>query len=292
MSVEKIKATDVLAEAFSILWREKELLVLLAALMTVVGLLFLWPLFGIYAEFLAAYMAQGTPDLEALDQFGQSMSEISYIYYLIIPQLMFQMSILTLWTRASILGKGQVLDGGLKILIKRGLWVFWRYICSMGWMLLMTLAIWVVIIGITLVLGASGAMTGDEGASGAITFLLILLIIPLYLVFIFALMGLTFLMSVSIHGEARDLRLPIHKSYGYIKGNLLRGTGVLILFLLGFYFIYIFGVLFVFGIYLTAPVWVTAIGMFAIFFLGMLFNFAWVTYGAIYASRLVPELKH
>ena len=29
MSVEKIKATDVLAEAFSILWREKELLVLL-----------------------------------------------------------------------------------------------------------------------------------------------------------------------------------------------------------------------------------------------------------------------
>ena len=35
---------------------------------------------GLYG--LAAYMAQGTPDLEALDQFGQSMSEISYIYYL------------------------------------------------------------------------------------------------------------------------------------------------------------------------------------------------------------------
>ena len=291
MSGEKIKATDVLAEAFSILWREKELLVLLAALMTVVGLLFLWPLLGMYAEFLAAYMAQGTPDLEALDQFGQSMSEISYIYYLIIPQLLFQMSILTLWTRASILGKGQALDGGLRGLFNRSLWVFWRYICTMGWMLLMGIAIWVVIFGIVLVLGAGGALTGGEGASGALTFLLILLIIPLYLVFIFALMGLMFLMSVSIHGEARDLRLPIHKSFGYIKGNLLRGTGVLILFLLGFYFIYIFGVLFIFGIYLTAPVWVTAIGMFAIFFLGMLFNFAWVTYGAIYASKLVPELR-
>ncbi|MEE8258463.1 MAG: hypothetical protein V3R20_02085, partial [Sphingomonadales bacterium] len=64
-----------------------------------------------------------------------------------------------------------------------------------------------------------------------------------------------------------------------------------IIFLLGFYFIYIFGVLFIFGIYLTAPVWVTVIGMFVIFFLGMLFNFAWVTYGAIYASKLVPELR-
>jgi len=290
MSVEKIKATDVLAETISILLRERELFLLLGAFIAAVSLIFTWPTMEVNARYLEIYLTTGEFSIDLMNQMNQEVEEAGYNSY--IPYLMtvFHLVVMALWSRASILGRRHALDGGFHDLLKRNLWVIWRFICGIGWMVLLVVPLSLLIFATFLIPGVASVFSGGFD-NGEISFSLILFLTVIYSAFTLVILVLIFLISISIHGEARDLRLPIHKSFGYMKGNLARAASFLITLLLGSYFLFFIGEFLILKSYLTTPMLVNLISMFALTFFSMLVTLISYTYGAIYASRLVPELR-
>ncbi|MHA1544649.1 MAG: hypothetical protein ACTSU8_05890, partial [Alphaproteobacteria bacterium] len=201
MSDHHIKATEVLAEAIFSVWREKNLAGLLAALIAVVSLIFLWPLMDFYAAFFGNFsLTNPMNEAEMTQLFEESFGPgaLTYILVLTIPMVFIQYGALVLWTRAVVLGRNRAFEGGFKLLFKRALWALWRYICLIGWMLLLMVGFWVIIFAVTFLFGALGA---SSSANGTII-LAALMLIPLYIGFLLIVMGLVFLMSFAIHGEA------------------------------------------------------------------------------------------
>ena len=286
MSDTHISAFGTLSEALFIVWREKQLALLLIAFVTIVTLIYLWPLLDWYAPLMIefSYTDQMDPAMEQ-----QIMDDMSYIFWGLIP-LIFMITIpIVIWSRASIGSAVVAMEGGIGALFKRTLWAAWRYICLVGWMILLMFAMMIIFMVIAMIFGASGAMMsgGDPSQMGA----MLLIIIPLYMAIIGVIIALTLLYSVSLHGEARDLRLPIYKAFGYMKGNLLRATGALLVAMLVYYVIYfIFAALFI-GAIMASSTWLSIIGMFFMLALGNIFYFTWISFGALYAAKVVPELK-
>lgn len=286
MSEARISAFNTLGETFSIIWREKQLFILLIAFLSIVSLIFIWPLLDWYVPVLADYSVGSGLDPATTELI---MDDLGYIFIGYIPFLFFTLAPLVLWSRASIGGTGLAMEGGFMALLKRTLWVLWRYVCFIGWALLLTLALFIVFFLVGIVTGFSGALLESGDPSQSATALLF--IIPLYIVFLIAIIALTFLYSVSLHGEARDFRLPIHKSFIAMKGNLVRATGALLAAIVVFYVVYILFTSVFIGAIVAASTWMTIIGLFFLFALGNIYNFIWISYGALYASKLVPKLK-
>lgn len=292
MSGQRISAQEVMSETFAILWREKELLGLLLVLATIFTLLFFWPFLKFYAALLTNFSLTESMNQDALQQlFGEADLETGAIYFavLALPFTVIYYGIFAVWSRACVLGKARAMEGGLQALVKRTLWAFWRYICTFGWMLLMVSALVLVAALFGFLSSSLGVSSGGAGAIfGLVVFLVI---ISLYVAFFIAVMGLMVLSAISIHGEARDFRLPIHKSFGLMRGNILRAAGLLIALI----FIYEIILSFVFVIFLgllqAGSDWLVILALFFMFAAGSLFNFGFMTYGAVYASRVVPELK-
>ena len=117
------------------------------------------------------------------------------------------------------------------------------------------------------------------------------IVFPLYVVFIYAALALSLLFYIALHGEARDQRVPIHKCFGAMKGNLLRATGSFVGVAFLFYFLY--GLLFVSlsGAILSASTTVITVIFVMLFALSVLFNFALVSFGAVFANKLIPGLR-
>lgn len=292
MPSERISALGTLGETFLILLRERQLFLLLVAFLSVITLIFLWPILDWYTALFADFSISLEPDPATNQMILDNMGYITLAY---IPFIFFMMAPLVLWSRASIGGTGIALEGGISTLLKRTFWVVWRYICLIGWILLLTLALVIIVFIIGMIFGISGAgfSGGDPTlAAGDAAQTMIALLIPFYLIFLIVIFALMILFSVSLHGEARDFRLPIYKAFGHMRGNLMRATGGFLLAVLGFYFIYILFAFVFIGAILSASFWLTIIGLLFMFAFANLYNFMWVTFGALYASKLVPELSN
>ena len=283
MSDTRISAFNTLGETFSIIWREKQLFILLIAFLSIVSLIFLWPILDWYVALLTDFSVSSELDPATTRQI---IDNTGYVFIWYIPFIYFILAPLVLWSRASIGGTGIALEGGFMALLKRTLWVLWRYVCFIGWVLLFTLGFVVVFYLVGIVTGISSA-NGDLSLSATAWFFIILG----YIVFLIAIIALTFLYSVSLHCEARDFRLPIHKSFIAMKGNLVRATGALLAAIVVFYVVYILFTSVFIGAIVAASTWMTIIGLFFLFALGNIYNFIWISYGALYAAKLVPELK-
>lgn len=283
MSDTHISAFETIGETFSIIWREKQLGLLLIAFLSIVTLIFFWPILDWYVASLTDFSFTAESDPVVPQQIKDNMG---YLFLGYLPWTFLMLAPLVLWSRASIGGTGIALEGGFMALLKRTLWVLWRYVCFIGWVLLFTLGFVVVFYLVGIVTGISSA-NGDLSLSATAWFFIILG----YIVFLIAIIALTFLYSVSLHCEARDFRLPIHKSFIAMKGNLVRATGALLAAIVVFYVVYILFTSVFIGAIVAASTWMTIIGLFFLFALGNIYNFIWISYGALYAAKLVPELK-
>lgn len=284
MSGTKISAIEVLGDALTAVWREKELAGLLMALLAVLNLIILWPIMEWYLSVLPSLFKGVTPSEQDVTALEDNMS---YIFWMIAPMLVAGVAAIVLWTRAVTGGTSVAFEGGFKALIRRILWTLWRYLCGVGWMLLI-LVPFAFFAG--LVFGTAGIGASGQGGGGA-TALSILALMVMYLVILFASFAISFLMMVSFQGEARDLRLPIHRSFSLARGNILRSAGVMLLALLGFYIVSaMVGALFGAALFSGSTI-LQGIALFVLFFLGHIMNFVFIGYGALFAVRLVPELK-
>jgi len=271
MDENKIIALEVLGEAVKAIIREKQLFALLLSFLAVTSMLLVWPMLDWYILLLESF-----PDTEAAfsEIEGLVSDELPYLLFMMIPSLFITLGIIVLWTRAVIGGSGVAFAGGLRALINRTLRVFWRYLCAIAIMI----AAGFLITALLTLIGA------DSGLASLVFFLL-------NSGFLIVMFGVTFLLSVSLHGEARDIRLPIHKSFLYLKGNLLRAVGALFLGIIIIYFIQTTIMVALFGLIVGGSTIGMFIAFFILFAISGLFNFLWVAFGALYAVKLVPEVQ-
>lgn len=273
MDDQKIKATELLAASILAIVKEKKLFFLLASFISVITMIFMWPTLDWYILLLDKFPEgiEGVmPELEAMIE-----EDLPYLYLIIAPSLLISLGVIVLWTRAVTGGTGAALAGGFRTLLIRILWVFWRYLGSLA---IMMVGGGLVLLPLTLF--------GSVDAT-----LAVILFLVLYIIFLFLMFAVMFLLSVSVHAEAWDIRMPIHKSYLYLKGNVLRGTGVLLLGLLGIYVIQSMAMVMLIGLITSGNSIAVAFAFFIIFFIASLMNFMWAGYGAFYARKLVPELQ-
>jgi len=272
METEKIKALEILGEAAQAMVDHTRLFVPLLAFLAVVSMIMIWPVLDFYTLLFKA-MPENMEDIMAQ---GEKMlsEDLGYILFMVIPSTLVSMAMIVVWTRAVAGGPSFVFEGGFKAFLPRLGWSLWRYICALG---IMVGAGLIVLLPLTLAQNASGAA--------------ILLFIVLYFLFLYVIFVLVFLLGVSLHGEARDFRLPIHRAYLYLKGNVARGTGGLLLGMLGIYLIQGMLMAILLGLILSDNKLAVMLGFFAMMSVSMLFNFLWIGYGAKYAMRLVPELR-
>jgi len=275
MSVEKISVMDVLVEMIAITKREKELFLLLGAFIASISLLFSWAYYEVYARYIQTYFETGESALSLYNEMSLELSQAGISTLSSLFLLIIHLIIMAIWSRASILGTRQALAGGIQIFFGRILWVIWRFICGMGWIFLVSFLLIIVLMFLP--------VTPDSEFSLLMLIILFILLLPMFAVI--------FLTSISIHGEARDVRLPIHKSFKYMKGNFLRAASFLIMMLIGSYILMFYGQVFVLNYYFSVPVLISLAGIFAVNMLSALFTLLSYTYGAIYASKLVPELR-
>lgn len=284
MKQARISASDALGAALQSAKKEWEVFLLLVVFTTLVTMLYYWPTLGAYSETLAGIQAGAAGDERMLEEMNQHMS---YLLIGLIPFLVIYLGAQTVWSRVAVLGRERTLEGGLKALLHRSLWVVWRYVCLIGWVLLLVAVFMLLLAAVMWAAGVSLSGLEQGQPPGAA----VALLIPLYLVFLAAVMVLVFLFYVALHGEARDVRLPIHACFKAARGNLLRATGLMFLTVLVYAVIAILFLMF-FGIALIGASGLPAlIGMAVFMAAGSAFNFIFVGYGAYYATRLVPKLK-
>lgn len=282
----RISAIGTLSEALSIVWQGRQLVLLLIAFLSVVSLIYMWPMLDWYVPLMTDFSPEAGLDPATTQQI---MDDMSYLFVGLIPFLFFLSAPFIIWSRASIGGTGVAMEGGIGALLKRTLWLVWRFICMFGWMILLIFALSIVLMVIEIFTGISATLTARGDPSQMWDVLLVM--IPFYIILMGAFLALSLLYSISMHGEARDFRLPIYKSFRAMKGNLVRATGALMATMMIFYVVNFLVALLFIGTITAASTWLNIIGLFFLFAFSNLYYFIWITYGALYASKLVPELK-
>jgi len=279
MQHPKIKAGDVLGEALKACGREKEVMVLLAALVSVVFLLLLWPILDSYSLLM---VGQGDPQEVARLLFQDLYDNRWFLGVAFVVYLFVGYAVSMIWSRVSVLGRDSALAGGGEQFLKRVGWTFWRNLCAIGWIVLF----FGVPVGIIFAIGQGQSAGGSMGATA-----LWLVAVPLLIFALVAVFAVSTLLPIAVHGEARDFHLPIHRAFVLMRGNLARGAGLLVLVIL----LFEIGLGTVFAIFgpaaLEAGGWIMLIGNFLLAAVGVLIQFAVGAYGAYYAVRVVPELK-
>lgn len=293
MEYMKVSAAKVAAEVFSVIAREKKLLLILFIFFPLTALIFLLPLLTWYASNLQASLTQISQLLsgQTLTTTSQPPEELAgWTFLMMIPYLLLTVAGLVVWSRATTRGLNGAFEGGFGALFKRTLKATWRFICTAGWGILLAVGWLVIFFIISLFFGGTVALLGS-GGSGFVAGLFFIFGFAIYAVLILSFTALTILSGVSLFGEANDIRLPIHTSFSHLSGNLLRASGMLFLVSLAFYIVQIglfFGLIASFeqeaGI-------LGIIGTFIFFAMGSIYYFFWITYGALYASKLVPEVR-
>lgn len=282
----RISAIGTLSEALSIVWQGRQLVLLLIAFLSVVSLIYMWPMLDWYVPLMTDFSPEAGLDPATTQQI---MDDMSYLFVGLIPFLFFLSAPFIIWSRASIGGTGVAMEGGIGALLKRTLWLVWRFICMFGWMILLIFALSIVLMVIEIFTGISATLTAPGDPSQMWDVLLVM--IPFYIILMGAFLALSLLYSISMHGEARDSRLPIYKSFRAMKGNLVRATGALMATMVVFYVVNFLVALLFIGTITAASTWLNIIGLFFLFAFSNIYYFIWITYGALYASKLVPELK-
>ncbi len=282
----RISAIGTLSEALSIVWQGRQLVLLLIAFLSVVSLIYMWPMLDWYVPLMTDFSPEAGLDPATTQQI---MDDMSYLFVGLIPFLFFLSAPFIIWSRASIGGTGVAMEGGIGALLKRTLWLVWRFICMFGWMILLIFALSIVLMVIEIFTGISATLTAPGDPSQMWDVLLVM--IPFYIILMGAFLALSLLYSISMHGEARDFRLPIYKSFRAMKGNLVRATGALMATMVVFYVVNFLVALLFIGTITAASTWLNIIGLFFLFAFSNIYYFIWITYGALYASKLVPELK-
>lgn len=208
-AADELKVATVLGWAFRRLREEIGLVLLLSAFLTVVMLIAFYPLLPFYARLFEA-AASGAPSPGDARFFDIPMA--GYLFAIVVSLLGSSM-IYVLFSRLSDLEGGDLMEGGLGKLMRRGLWVAWRVISATMWLMLGTIAAIVLMMIISLVLGFILTLFGMPGLA---TILVTTIGVVVYFGLILFNVAVYGVLSISIFVASHDLRIGIRQTWNKI----------------------------------------------------------------------------
>lgn len=285
----KISAWGVLNDAYATFGKEKGLLGALTILLSILTLILFSPAID---AFRAAPGMWDPGQQFTLEEYAIFLEKLAYLKYWIWPYLIINYGGLVLWSRATIGGTGVIYYGGGIALFGRTIWAFWRMLGAMviaaimGGLFYAFSAFFLVIIGLSA--NAQGLPLDNPVAlwQSVLTGLL-----PFYVIFGFGLQMVAFLQAFAIHGQSRDIHMPLYRSFQLMKNNLFKATAVFFLLALVYQVIYIAFFITIAETIFTASFWVAYFGFFILFIIAFVYQLLAIGYGAVYANRLIPELQ-
>lgn len=275
------------------LWRitaEKEVLLLLAGLLTIITLLYYGLTMGNMFSALSASTRGEPVDPAAFQQglgFGYWLGSLIFMFLYLGPML--------IWARVSMLGREAALEGGFGALAGRMLWGMWRYICLMGWIFVLTFALVILAMLIGMIFGVAsgiGSLAGGDMAEGMSTGIA-LLMIPLYLAMIVPIVALMGGWMVTLNAEARDVHLSINRAFKMLGGKAWGLTGAIFMIWIVIAIPLLLLVFFLLPFIISGGLGVPSLIFLAAIFTfgGAIVNFTLLSIAGFYAAHLVPELK-
>lgn len=209
-------------------WAEKEPVLLIGLLMGAINAALFWPI--VQMGFTAMQINAGS-DPAVAEAFLQDMLNLVPLYLLM---LLLSTAVMVVVARLATKGRAEVLTGGPAAFATRLLWVFWRFLGMLGWVLLAVLALWLAGIVIGLAVAVLLSLFGTAGSASSIgegvaILLMVLFMIP-------AIIGMMFLygaLGLSLISECADHHLTIRRAWGLLKGQRIKLAVALVVLYLG-----------------------------------------------------------
>jgi hypothetical protein len=204
---------DALGAAFDRFKAEKEPVVLIAILVALLNMMLIKSLLSTYTE-----AVQNLGSGSSLDDLSQAVLDGDFTLGIILLTVISVMAYI-LFGRLLVVGRESIFEGGPSAYLNRLMWTLWRYICLVGWVVLM-FAPYFLIATFGLKLGGS---LGILAATAAFIFLLV------------AIISLSLSFGVSLVAAANDIAVPIRQAWLALRGYHIKfGLAALVMFI-GFF---------------------------------------------------------
>lgn len=270
-----------LAWAFGRLLEEMRTVLILSLLLVIVLLIAFMPLFGFYAELF------GTVIEGNLDPDSMAAMEFPGIGFLFMMIVLFvgSSAVYVLIARLTDMDRSLLLEGGFGTLASRALWVIWRLICAIGWMMLVGLIMMVVMMVVMFGLGALAGFAMGEGATGV----MIVVSVAFYVVMVVVFVGIYGALSVAIYAASRDIKIGVLASWNALKGcrrRLILANVILYLLMVAAYVL-----IALISVALFAAVGGLAFGFYLVLISLMagIYAFLWLGVGAAFANHALAR---
>ena len=209
-------------------WAEKEPVALIGLLMGAITVALFWPV--VEMGFTAMQGVDGS-DPAATQAFMQKIIGLWPQYLLII---LLGNAVMVILARLVTEGRAGVLTGGVPAFVTRLMWMTWRFLGMIGWVLLGVIALWLAGIVIGLVLWALLSLFGAGGDAGSLAGGPTLLLVVIFM--IPSLVGILFLygaLGLSLIAESADHHLTVRQAWNLMKGQRIRLAVALVVVYLG-----------------------------------------------------------
>ncbi len=199
-------------------WAEKEPVLLIGLLEGVIMVTVFWPV--VQLNFAAVQVA-GSKDTAQAEAF---LADVMGLWPLYLLMMLFNLVVTVVIARLAARGRREVLAGGLPALARHLLWVLWRILGSIGWILAGLAAVWLVAMAITIPLSLIAG--GGSGTFAAMLQGVLAVMLAGGLLLLSGAVGL------SLISECSDHHLSIRRAWGLLKGQRVTlSAGIFLIYL-------------------------------------------------------------
>lgn len=193
-------------------WAEKEPVALIGLLAGAVMAAVFWP--AVRLNFTAMQLT-GVDDPALTEAFVRDALAIWPLYLLM---LLFNSAVTVVVARLAVLGRSETLSGGVPALMRRLVWMLWRNLGAVGWIMVGAAMLWLA----TSIIGIPLSLIVGDGNMAALLQTAFVLLLSVGIVFLFGAMGL------SLISECADRHLTIRHAWGLLKGQRAKLAGALL----------------------------------------------------------------
>jgi len=191
---------DALGAAFDRFKAEKEPVILIGLLVGLSNMMLMKSLLATYVEAVQNFGTGST-----MDDLSDAILGGDFTFGFVLMTFINIMAYV-LYGRLLVVGREDIFDGGPRAFINRLMWTVWRYVCLIGWIVLMFFPYFF----LAYVGGLLGGGIAILAATAALIFLL------------GAIVSLSLSFGVSMVAAANDIALPVRKAWLALRGYHIR----------------------------------------------------------------------
>lgn len=204
-------------------WAEKEPVLLIGLLEGAVMAAVFWP--AVRLNFAALQLAGGKDSAQAEAFLADALG----LWPLYMLMLLFNAVVTVVIARLAAKERGQTLAGGLPALGRRLLWLLWRSLGAIGWILVGIAVLWLA----TMIVVAPLSWLAGGGAGAADGALVTLLEGILIVLLVGGVLFLSGALGLSLISECADHHLAIRRAWGLLRGQRIKLAAAIFVIYLG-----------------------------------------------------------